>query len=112
MSDLYTRFDSVFFERTRLSILTLVSQTGRASFNQLRDLLEVSDGALYTHLEKLIGGGYLEKQRTLVGSSPQTVYTLTANGQSEYVEYLRFLESVVGAHRSGRSAEGENSGDS
>jgi DNA-binding MarR family transcriptional regulator len=95
MGDLYTRFDNVFFERTRLSILTLVARSERASFNLLRDTLNATEGALYTHVEKLVQGGYLAKQREIANGSPQTVYTLTPEGRAAYADYLQFLEKVI-----------------
>lgn len=103
MSDLYTRFDSIFFERTRLSILTIVARTERASFTLLRDTLGATEGALYTHVEKLVQGGYLDKTREMVAGSPQTVYTLTADGRAAYTDYLRFLEEMIAEGGNGRT---------
>lgn len=96
MSELYTRFDGVFFEKTRLSIVTVLYQEGRASYNTLKGRLDVSDGALYTHLEKLIKAAYVDKQKELVGSGAQTVYRLTEEGQNVFRSYVSFLESMLG----------------
>lgn len=95
MNDLYTRFDNVFFERTRLSILTIVARSERASFTLLRDTLGTTEGALYTHVEKLVQGGYVSKTREMVAGSPQTVYALTPKGRTAYADYLRFLEEMI-----------------
>ena len=95
MSELYTRFDNVFFEKTRLSIVTLLHQDERLAFNALKSRLELSDGALYTHLQKLITAGYVSKERELTRLGSQTVYELTEDGLVTFQEYIGFLERMV-----------------
>lgn len=95
MNDLYRRFDGVFFEKTRLSIMTILYREEKASFTVLKSRLEVSDGAVYTHTEKLVQAGYVEKTRELVGTTPQTVYGLTDRGRAVFEEYVDFLEEIV-----------------
>ena len=56
---LYTQFDQVFFERTRLSLITILYRDGRASFLGLKRALGLTDGALYTNLEKLVTADYV-----------------------------------------------------
>lgn len=91
MAELYTRFDGVFFEKTRLSIVTLLHQDEKLAFNALKARLDLSDGALYTHLEKLIKGGYVCKERELTPLGSQTVYELTDGGRSTFQDYVAFL---------------------
>ena len=100
--ELYTQFDSVFFERTRLSILTLIHQWEKVSFNQLKNRLGGTDGAIYTHLEKLLQRGYIRKKKELTGTSAQTVYSITHKGSMAFEDYLEFLEKVL------KDAKGEN----
>ena len=95
MGDLYTRFDQVFFERTRLSIVTLIEQRQSVSFNGLKETLGVTDGALYTHLAKLIDAGYVSRRKELTGDTVQTVYSLTEGGSRAYHEYLAFLQEIL-----------------
>lgn len=103
MDELYTRFDGTFFEKTRLSILTIVYRSGRASFNFLKDQLGASDGALYTHVEKLVQSGYVRKRRRIVEGSAQTDYTLTKRGKEVFQDYLSFIAGVLES----RSDQGE-----
>ncbi len=95
MSELYTRFDGVFFEKTRLSLLTLLFREEKLSFKALKSKLQLTDGAVYTHLEKLIQGGYVEKMKKAAGLSVQTVYGLTDFGRQEFVAYLDFVRSMI-----------------
>ena len=102
MADLYTRFDSVFFEKTRLSILTLLYREGRLSFNALKEALGATDGAVYTHLEKLKGAGYVTGAKELIDGAVSSQYELTDLGRAEFRGYIGFLEEMVKVHGEGR----------
>jgi DNA-binding MarR family transcriptional regulator len=93
--DLYTQFDNIFFEKTRLSLVTVLYQEENASFNTLKRRLEASDGAVYTHLEKLVKAGYVDKRRQLAGEQVQTVYFLTEQGQRVFREYIAFIGDML-----------------
>lgn len=99
MNDLYTRFDNIFFEKTRLSIMTILFKEDMVSFNQLKSIIGGSDGAIYTHLEKLIKADYVEKKKELAGSSVQTVYKIKKEGRTLFKEYLTFLEKMLQEHQ-------------
>ena len=101
MDKLYTRFDGVFFEKTRLSLMTLIMQEESVAFNTLKERLQMSDGALYTHLEKLIGAGYVRKRKEIAGTAVRTLYSATAEGKTLFREYLRFLEEIITANNTG-----------
>lgn len=95
MTELYTRFDSIFFEKTRLSLLTLLFREEKMSFQGLKARLSLSDGALYTHLEKLIAAGYASKRKEPAGTTVQTVYFLSEKGHAEFLEYMEFLQNLI-----------------
>ena len=86
MSDLYLQFDSIFFEKTRLSILTLLYRETRLSFNEIKEALGATDGAVYTHLEKLKAAGYLTRDKELVDGSVASQYELTDAGKTAFRE--------------------------
>ena len=95
VADLYTRFDSVFFEKTRLSMMTIIYKEEKVSFNMLKERIGGSDGSIYTHLEKLVSAGYVEKRKEVAGTTVQTIYTLTEEGAELFRDYLRFLEELL-----------------
>ncbi len=99
MDDLYTRFDNVFFEKTRLSIMTVLYRDDTVSFNQLKKIIGGTDGSIYSHMEKLIKAGYAEKKKELTGSSVQTVYKIKKEGRTLFREYLSFLERMLRDNR-------------
>ena len=96
MSDsYYTQFDAVFFEKTRLSMITLLNQEGWVSFNRLRKMLGGTDGSIYSHLKKLLNAGYIRQKRQIAGEKAQTIYTLTPAGKKLFNDYLAFLEHLL-----------------
>ncbi len=94
-SELYTQFDSVFFEKTRLSMMTILYREKRVSFNRFKKVIGGTDGAIYTHLQKLQDASYIDMKKEIVENKAQTVYNLTREGSKIFKDYLKFLENVV-----------------
>jgi DNA-binding PadR family transcriptional regulator len=93
--ELYTRFDAVFFEKTRLSMLTLLNQEGSVSFNRFKQILAGSDGSVYSHLKKLVDAGYVKQRKQIATGRVETVYSLTAGGRRLFRKYLQFMEEIL-----------------
>jgi len=111
MDKLYTRFDGVFFEKTRLSLMTIILQEGTVSFNTLKTRLDMTDGALYTHLEKLVAAGYIRKEKKIADNAAQTVYSAAEEGITVFRDYLNFIEGLIRNRHESREKhreEGEN----
>ncbi len=90
----YTQFDSVFFEKTRLSMLTILYNEGSVSFNRFKKLLGGTDGAIYSHIRKLINAGYIVQKKGIFQEKIQTNYSLTEKGRMIFREYLKFLSDM------------------
>lgn len=95
MDALYTQFDGVFFEKTRLSMITVLYREGESSFTRLKTFFNLTDGSAYAHLKKLADAGYVKAKRRLTGDRAETWYSLTARGGWLFRDYLDFLESVI-----------------
>lgn len=93
--ELYIQFDNIFFEKTRLSMLTILYKESHVSFNRFKKIIGASDGAIYTHLKKLLAGGYIKQKKEIVKEKAQTTYSLTPKGKKSFTKYLNFLENVV-----------------
>ena len=97
MADPFGRFDGIFFEKSRLAIVALLYKDEYAAFTTLRERLGATDGAVYSHLERLIEGGYVEKRKEVAGMKAQTVYRLTRKGREEFDAYLAVMEEMLGS---------------
>ncbi len=96
-SELYTRFNNIFFEKTRLSMMTILYKEDVVSFNRFKNIIGGTDGAIYTHLQKLQDAGYISLKKKIEGRKAQSFYFLTGKGKKLFKEYLAFLESVLSA---------------
>ncbi len=86
-------------ERVRLGIISALAVNPVLSFNDLKKLLEITDGNLSVHARKLEIAGYLKCTKSFVGRQPRTEFRLTASGRRALEEYLSQMESVIRAAR-------------
>ena len=91
--------DPVIHERVRLGIVSALAVNETLSFNDLKKLLEITDGNLSVHARKLEAAGYVKCSKSFVGRQPRTEFKLTAAGRRALEEYLQGMESVIRASR-------------
>ena len=91
--------DPVIHERVRLGIISALAVNDFLSFNDLKKLLEITDGNLSVHARKLENAGYVKCTKSFVGRQPRTEFKLTASGRRTLEGYLRQMESVIRAAR-------------
>jgi DNA-binding HxlR family transcriptional regulator len=88
--------DRLIHERLRLGIVSALAANDTLTFNELKDLLETSDGNLSVHARKL---GYLNCTKSFEGRLPRTAYRLTATGRRALDRYLDHMEALIRASR-------------
>ena len=72
--------DRLIHERTRLAIVSALAVNASLTFNELKQLLRVSDGNLSVHARKLEDSGYIACMKSFNGRVPKTEYRLAASG--------------------------------
>lgn len=65
------------------------------SFNALKELLQLTDGNLATHLRALEETGYVSVSKQFVGRKPNTTYTATDAGRQAFADHLNALEEFI-----------------
>ena len=91
--------DRVIHERLRLAIVSALAVNESLTFNELKTLLETSDGNLSVHARKLEDAGYLVCHKSFEGRVPRTEYRLTAAGRRALERYLDHMEALIRATR-------------
>ncbi|MEM7013107.1 MAG: transcriptional regulator [Verrucomicrobiota bacterium] len=94
-----SRFDNLIHQPVRLRIMSALSTLGpdeSVDFWYLKKLLNLTDGNLGSHLEKLEGAGYLEVLKTAVGKKPKTYLKMTLAGRAAYQGHREALEELLG----------------
>ena len=92
-------FDRVIHERVRLAIVSALAVNTTLSFNDLRDLLRITDGNLSVHARRLEEAGYVECTKSFQGRMPRTRFRLTAAGRRALQRYLDHMEALIRATR-------------
>lgn len=87
--------DRVIHQRVRLGIMSALAVNETMTFNDLKDLLEITDGNLSVHARKLEEAGYVTCSKSFVGRVPKTEYTLTESGRSALERYLDHMEDLI-----------------
>lgn len=91
--------DRLIHEKVRLGIVSALAASGPLTFNELKALLETTDGNVSVHARKLEDAGYITCSKSFEGRFPRTEYALTADGRAALEKYLDHLEAIVGAMR-------------
>ena len=93
--------DRLIHERMRLGIVSALAVNDRLSFNDLKALMQTTDGNLSVHARKLEEAGYVTCTKTFEGRMPKTHYALTASGRRALERYLAHMEALIRATREG-----------
>jgi DNA-binding HxlR family transcriptional regulator len=88
-------------ERIRLAIVSALAVNESLTFNELKQLLNTTDGNLSVHARKLEEAEYVVCNKYFEGRTPKTEYRLTAAGRRALEQYLGHMETVIRAARGG-----------
>ncbi len=91
--------DRVIHERMRLGIVSALAVNESLTFNELKKLLQTTDGNLSVHARRLEEAEYVECTKTFEGRMPKTEYRLTAAGRKAFERYLNHMEALIQAMR-------------
>ena len=91
--------DRLIHERLRLGIISALAVNERLTFNDLKRLLQTTDGNLSVHARKLEDAPYVACAKTFDGRVPRTEYRLTAPGRRAFEKYLTHMEAIIRAVR-------------
>ncbi len=85
-----------FESRVRLGIMSVLMVNDWVDFNEMKNLLEVTDGNLASHSSALEKSNYIEIKKEFVGKKPKTSYRVTQLGRQAFSEHLNALEKLLG----------------
>lgn len=89
--------DKVIHERMRLGIISALAANKKLSFNELKTLLNTTDGNISVHARKLEDAGYLVCEKSFIGRKPLTEYKITKKGKTALEKYLNHMEALISA---------------
>jgi DNA-binding MarR family transcriptional regulator len=87
--------NKIFDNRIRLGVMSILIVNDDISFNDLKSVLEVTDGNLATHLVTLEEEGFLKVHKGFVGRKTNTTYSITKAGEKAFIDHIAALENMI-----------------
>lgn len=96
LKQLCDQLDVFLHEPGRLAIVaTLAPLLDGMTFVELREQLQMTDGNLSVHLQKLEDKGYVEIEKKFVGRRPQTTCRLSKIGRKSLAGYIDQMAAIL-----------------
>ena len=93
----FNGLDTAVHGPIRLGAMTALQIDGKLDFTTLKKRLQVTDGSLGIHLQKLEEVGYIKSKKAFVRRRPKTTYKLTATGKKALIKYLESMQKLLDA---------------
>ena len=87
--------NKVFDSRIRLGIMSALMVNTSINFNDLKELINVTDGNLASHIKALEESGYIKVQKGFIGRKTNTTYSATKAGEKAFKSHLDALEQMI-----------------
>lgn len=95
MKDIISGLNKIFDSRIRLGIMSVLMVNDSVDFNTMKELLDVTDGNLASHLKALEKEEVIEVRKQFLGRKPNTSYKVTRLGQKLFKEHIDALERLL-----------------
>ena len=91
----FNQLNKAFESRVRLGLMSILSVNSWVSYKEIKDLLEVTDGNLASHVQSLEKIKYLEIKKQFIGKKPLTTYKVTKMGKEAFEKHIEGLEKLL-----------------
>lgn len=85
----------VFDSRVRLGIMSALMVNDHVNFNELKEVLQITDGNLASHMKALEENKMIKVQKGFIGRKTNTTYSITKNGEKLVKMHLDALEQMI-----------------
>jgi DNA-binding HxlR family transcriptional regulator len=99
MKGIITNINKAFENRIRLGVMSVLMVNDWVDFNTLKELLEVTDGNLASHITALEKEEYIQVRKAFIGKKPNTSYAVSKAGKKAFKEHLDALENLIKAKK-------------
>ena len=96
MANIIANLNKAFDSRIRLGIMSVLIVNDTVDFNTLKELLELTDGNLASHIKALENLGYIQTIKQFISRKPNTRYKITDQGRTSFQEHLDALSNLIG----------------
>jgi DNA-binding PadR family transcriptional regulator len=89
------KFDKAFENKIRLQIMSVLAVHSSYDYNSMKDLLQVTDGNLASHIKALEKEEYITITKSFIGKKPNTQYAASKKGKEAFKKHLQALENLI-----------------
>lgn len=89
--------NKLFDSRVRLGIMSVLMVNSEVNFNDLKELLEITDGNLASHIKALEENNIIKVEKGFIGRKTNTTYSITKSGEKEFKLHITALEKMIQA---------------
>jgi DNA-binding MarR family transcriptional regulator len=89
------QLNKVFDSRIRIGIMSALMVNDSMNFNDLKALIDITDGNLATHLKTLEENKYIEVKKGFIGRKTNTTYSITKAGEKAFRSHLDAIEKII-----------------
>src|SRR6476469_2953318 len=87
--------NKTFDSRVRLGIMSALMVNAEINFNDLKELIQVTDGNLASHIKALEESGYIKVHKGFIGKKNNTTYAATKAEEKAFKRHLDALEQMI-----------------
>lgn len=95
MKNYIQHLNKAFENRIRLGIMSILMVNDKVEFSSMKEMLDITDGNLASHISALEKLEYIEVQKQFIGKKPNTTYSVTKAGKKAFNEHLDALEKLL-----------------
>ncbi len=90
-----SNIQKIFESRIRLGIMSALMVNDKLDFNALKELLDLTDGNLASHLKALEKKNIIQVSKQFIDRKPSTTYQATNQGRELFRHHLEALEKII-----------------
>jgi DNA-binding HxlR family transcriptional regulator len=87
--------NKIFDNRIRLGVMSILMVNEEVSFNDFKQMLEVTDGNLASHMVTLEEEGFVKVHKGFVGRKTNTTYSVTKTGEKAFSAHISAPEKMI-----------------
>lgn len=91
----FNQLNKAFDSRVRIGLMSILIVNNWVSYKEIKNLLDVTDGNLASHIHALEKISFLEIKKQFMGKKPLTTYKVTKNGRTAFMEHINGLEKLL-----------------
>lgn len=89
------QLNKVFDSRIRIGIMSALIVNEEVSYNDLKALMDVTDGNLASHLKTLEENNHIKVHKGFIGRKTNTLYSITKTGEKAFRAHIDALEKII-----------------